>query len=580
MADRITKRFIGRNHLRHLPPSVVLSALATLMLWVVAFYPHEPERPTAPLQTDQRTQVGIVSPRSGFFASHAASLVLMKSFGAPPPIASLVVDSTYWHARPNLLVYGSCQEKTAAAIFPVISIIKTIIKTIIKAIKNPTEYISDLLRRLWKIVVAVIIALLIWLGVRGLHTRSKPPESPNIAQETQLMSGSPSASASVSITPNEPPATIEISRLQSAVALLQTDLASVWEEPAHLNFDWLEAYIKGELDEVDREIAESHLELCQQCTDDVLDLRAFAAEVATYPDKEYAPTPLPALWEKLLAASGLPALAKKLSQPFQAFPLSLRIAGAVAIGALVLLAAVRWLPALRKLSESPQIVKQTPLPPASPDATIPLPKDDAPRRDIAGLDALVLADQQKVKAVLTDRNIEISTNLSDLRSPSSPRMGGSQELITLESPVGIVVTSTRPVFRWRGLSGATNYRVVIAYPRSFQIVAESGELSDTKWQPNQPLKRGQVYEWQVTSQGKGISQPMKFKVLDGARADELDRVKKASHDNHLLLGILYADAGALGEAAREFNLVPKTDARFGIARKLLRDVQAQIRAQK
>jgi hypothetical protein len=373
--------------------------------------------------------------------------------------------------------------------------------------------------------------------------------------------------------------------LQSAVALFQTNLTDAWENPTHFDFSQLEAYVTGKADDVEREIAESHLEFCQQCRDDVLALRAFAAEVANYPDKEYAPATSPTLWEKLLAASGMPALAKKLSQPFQAFPLPLRIAGAVAIVALVLLAAVRWLPALRKPSEPPQIVKQTPLPPASPDATIPLPKDDAPRRDIAGLDALALADQQKVKAVLTDRNIEISTNLSDLRSPSSPRMGGSQdsqdEPITLESPAGIVVTSNRPVFRWRGSSGATNYRVVIAYPRSFKIVAEGGELSDTKWQPNQPLKRGQVYEWQVTAQvnGKEISSSAKFKVLDRARADELDRVKKATNDNHLFLGILYADAGALHEAARELDLALKADPQSEIAEKLLRQVRAKHRTQ-
>jgi len=330
---------------------------------------------------------------------------------------------------------------------------------------------------------------------------------------------------------------------------------------------------------------ESHLELCQQCTDDVLDLRAFAAEVATYPDKEYTPTPLPTLWEKLLAASGLPALAEKLSQPFHAFPLSLRIAGGVAIAVLVLLAVVRWLPALRKSSEPPQIVKQTPLPPASPGATFSPPKDDTPQWDMAGLDALALADQQKVRDALTDRKVTISANLSDLRHTSGVPMGVSQgsqvASIVLESPAGIVVASNRPVFRWRGLSDATSYHVTIL-DRYYEEVPGGGESSAAEWRTTRPLKHGQAYTWQVKAEvnGKEMTSSAKFKVLDRARADELERVKKAARDNHLLLGILYADAGVLDEAAREFNLVPKTDTRFEVAWKLLLDVQAKQRAQK
>ncbi len=165
-------------------------------------------------------------------------------------------------------------------------------------------------------------------------------------------------------------------------------------------------------------------------------------------------------------------------------------------------------------------------------------------------------------------------------------MGGSQDSqggsITLESPVGIVVASDRPDFRWRRLSDATSYRVIIL-DRYYEEVPGGGETSAAEWRATRPLKHGEVYTWQVKTEVNGkemASLEAKFKVLEKARANELGRVKKAARDNHLLLGILYANEGALGEATREFNLVPKTDARFETARKFLRDVQAQIRAQK
>src|SRR2546427_635710 len=61
------------------------------------------------------------------------------------------------------------------------------------------------------------------------------------------------------------------------------------------------AYVEGTLDATDREIVESHLELCPLCVEDVRSLREFRAEMSTYPAKGYGPTTAPTLWERLRA---------------------------------------------------------------------------------------------------------------------------------------------------------------------------------------------------------------------------------------------------------------------------------------
>src|SRR5687768_1139578 len=53
------------------------------------------------------------------------------------------------------------------------------------------------------------------------------------------------------------------------------------------------AYVEGTLDPIEREIAESHIELCQQCVDDVRSLREFRAVMSTYPETVYAPESRP-----------------------------------------------------------------------------------------------------------------------------------------------------------------------------------------------------------------------------------------------------------------------------------------------
>jgi hypothetical protein len=146
-------------------------------------------------------------------------------------------------------------------------------------------------------------------------------------------------------------------------------------------------------------------------------------------------------------------------------------------------------------------------------------------------------------------------------------------------PVGEVVLSNRPSFRWSALEGASAY-VVEVYDDQFRLVATSPQLTERSWTTS--LARGKVYSWQVkaTKDGEEVTSPRppapqaKFRVLDQSRANEIAKAKQAYASSHLTLGLLYADAGLLREAEQEFRALRRANPNSEIARSLLRQVQS------
>ena len=115
------------------------------------------------------------------------------------------------------------------------------------------------------------------------------------------------------------------------------------------------------------------------------------------------------------------------------------------------------------------------------------------------------------------------------------------------------------------------------YDDKFDEVASSPELHSPKWTPNALLKRGAVYQWQVTAirNGEEIKSPVrpapeaKFKIADQASVNAIEKARRSN--SHLLLGITYANAGLIDEAEREFQALLKNNPNSDVARKLLRE---------
>jgi hypothetical protein len=396
-------------------------------------------------------------------------------------------------------------------------------------------------------------------------------------------------------------------RERAAANSMRADLAAA--EMIHLDYELLAAYVKGELRPIDREITDSHLELCAQCDAEVNELRAFAAQMAAHSIKEYAPAAPPSPGEKT------PGLWERVRAFWrsQAFALPVQLAGLGLVIALLLWTAVlrsqnsRLQTAFDQQRRENEKLKQdfqaanasvaelqnqlARLKSSGPSSSsIVVALNDAAGQVTLDKEGNVAGAptpfQQLVKQTLTAQRVETPQMPADLIGKSSVLMGHADEghPFALLGPVGTIVMSDRPTFHWRALGGAGGY-VVKVYDADFNEVAVSPQLSVTEWTVTRSLERGLIYSWQVTARAgdKEVISPVRpapearFMTLDQAKANELANAKIAAAGSHLTLGILYAQAGLLDDAERELQALLRANPQSALARNLLRGVRAKRR---
>jgi hypothetical protein len=189
-----------------------------------------------------------------------------------------------------------------------------------------------------------------------------------------------------------------------------------------------------------------------------------------------------------------------------------------------------------------------------------------------------------IKGALTNQRLEKSRLLAGLISPEDSQIRSrnnlNREFSTIK-PVGTVILSDRPTFRWSRLDGAASY-IVEVYDDKFAKVATSPRLIDNSWTASKSLPRGKTYTWQVKAVKGGrelISPPpaepeAKFRILDRARAVELTQAQRTYAGSHLTLGLLYIREGLLDNAELEFRKLRKANPSLAIAHRLLANVRA------
>lgn len=364
---------------------------------------------------------------------------------------------------------------------------------------------------------------------------------------------------------------------------------------AHLTAEQMAGYVDRNLSGDELQMMADHLTSCEQCALAVDDLRAFRDQVAPTLEREYRPASVPSTtegwWHRTFAS--LPALFHGARVP--AFGAAL---------AVLLLAVTGWLVwrTLREREPKYEIVVSSPplsppallSPPDSPSQPAPVPlvaqlNDGAGQLTLdregklSGADDLPPAYQSMLKEALATRKIERSSQLKGLTRPPSSLMSTDKhgsEFSVIE-PVGKVLMTDRPTFRWSPMKGATTY-VVEVYDSEFNLVRASPQLTNNSWAAPQSLSRGKVYAWQVKAikDGQEFTHPRppapqaRFRILDQAKANQLAKAKRAYPSSHLTLGLLYAEAGLLSEAERELRLLRKANPGSEIARSLLIQIQA------
>jgi hypothetical protein len=199
------------------------------------------------------------------------------------------------------------------------------------------------------------------------------------------------------------------------------------------------------------------------------------------------------------------------------------------------------------------------------------------REALAGLESLPESAQRGVRSALEAGFAEPPAALADLRPRPEVLMGEpAPGAFRLLEPLGTVVPTDRPTFRWQSLAGAESYTVTV-YDESARRVLESPPLPEPVWTSGEPLERGRVLVWQVRARvgGRVVTAPVppdpaaRFKVLDKDEAQMLEQAARDHPTSHLLLGLLYAQAGVSALAEHHLRLVPPGDPNVEVAHRTL-----------
>lgn len=310
--------------------------------------------------------------------------------------------------------------------------------------------------------------------------------------------------------------------VRAADALLRAIDPAIDEHPALETM--LTPYVSGTLAAADARAVEVHLESCETCREDVGDLRSM---------------------ESLLS--------RKRSRNW----LFVGAAAAAAVAGIAIAAVL-----LREPVAPPHVVQTRPTPPAPPPRRV----EPKPRYARAEWNAAV-------EDALRRGSIEMPATLAALMVRPDPMRAASEIESAALSPAGAVIDDMRPTFRWRAIRGATYTVSVFA---NQELVAESPQLSEPRWQIDRELRRGEIYEWQVAVILDGIetilpappAPPALFRILDADAHEELQSARAAHGGDPLLLGVLYARHGMRAEAERELRRVETDEGRT-----LLKSVQ-------
>ena len=364
------------------------------------------------------------------------------------------------------------------------------------------------------------------------------------------------------------------------------------DEAFHLSNAEVRLYANGSVDQADRLIAESHLEVCDQCNEAVQSL------IASPLVESVTASPRP---PEIEAQTFAPAW----TSAFQFTP-ARAVAGVLVVASLVLAFVVWQRRNARTVDQTAQETSSQ-APTNTPGSGSPTPTQTEAPKDpttdrftvvasledngrkiqldskgiLVGLEELPEASRSLVRSVLTAKNLSKPEVLDNLTAPSIALMDPTarENTFGLLGPSGTVIATDHPKLRWQALAGATSYTVSV-FDADFNRVTRSAPQTATQW-TTPTLRRGLIYSWEVTAvrDGQEVRSPVapepraQFKILEAEQLRELANLKKRSPISHLALGLTYARFGLLAEAEGQLQILARENPNSPVTTRLLRTVQ-------
>ena len=194
----------------------------------------------------------------------------------------------------------------------------------------------------------------------------------------------------------------------------------------------------------------------------------------------------------------------------------------------------------------------------------------------------VRRQEDTTERVLIASDLEMPPAIEMLdRTPSIAVRGNqaSVQSFAIVRPFATAISNDRPTFCWTALSGATSYTVSV-YDKDLHLVGTSEPLTETQWRMSEPLEAGTKYTWIVIAlkDGQEIIAPAlparaELKILGKSEMSKLNRMLSGT-GSHAARGVLYAKAGLLDEAEKEFQTHLSLQPADRRAKQLLRIVKS------
>jgi hypothetical protein len=201
---------------------------------------------------------------------------------------------------------------------------------------------------------------------------------------------------------------------------------------------------------------------------------------------------------------------------------------------------------------------------------------------LAGLEEVDPVLRRAVAEALQTGEVPVPAELQVLRGTRGTLMAPSAEgtAFAVSSPLGTVVRSARPSFRWRPHPAARSY-VVSVFDEALNRVTGSAAVRGTEWTATLPLPRGRTYLWQVvatTPAGPQVApappEPeARFRVIGETEAAELERALQGAQASPLARGVAMARAGVVDEAEQLIAEVAAANPDVPVARELLSGIR-------
>jgi hypothetical protein len=379
----------------------------------------------------------------------------------------------------------------------------------------------------------------------------------------------------------------------------------------HLLFEQLAGYVDESLGAPERETVERHLAACEECESDLqglFDLSTLIGGSDQVPPVANVPAnPSPAFWDRLRASWPAPLSA------FSYRPL-LQAAALLAIATIVIWGITRSNQAridaltaqVGQLKAENDSMREAASNADAQIATLKKENEDARQAEgqsqiavrlndgigpvaldetgiIQGLEGVPVELRSAVQTALSSARLQVTSAPSVKIGRVGTLLGEAEnsETFKLITPVGSIVLSNIPAFKWESLPGATGYTVLVRDVHTGREI-ESEQLTYTQWTPKEPLARGHTYAWMVEAvkDGRRLRSPALdkpyagFKVLDKQVFDNIQRAQASWGDSHLVMGILYAKAGLKDAARKELKELQAANPDVRVINKLIKNLDS------